>query len=463
MSLGYAQDDFKPFSEDEALKEIIFESEATELDAAIYEEQVKEGSQRRIDLFNLQKAKFKMLNGDFKTARFLLGRLSDKSSHILPIKLRYLAIIDFIEGKYAASLEKLRPDFLQDGNNYKRVCLLKMINYMALNDTEGIRKENAKCMSMTSDYSKNDQLWLDTMVKLKLRDQAGVRKNLMLNLQGSMTDDEMSKILLKTGLYLGKEDDILAFIAMLPESSYSSKKLREIVAFMYLRKGNYEHALSFVEDIDSANAENIKGTNDLINRKYELAFGHFKLALRKKENSNNALERAIPLSWILKQWDDGLSMINSSTNRSLDPRNKKAVEIAFMIRLKKFKEAQKELALLKIDFQNNPPFEVNVMDTYVNLILSGTDSKIDKRKIEDSAEKSCKAFDTFSCWLSMQYIQWENLGKTIKREDLIYSDKSTTIDSLKEKVAIVPLKETISVDQSDIEELDSAKVNIPGY
>ena len=460
-SVGMAQEEFKPFSEDEALKEIVFPEEAMDTEALTYMTQVKEGNNRRIDVYNLQKAKFKLINGDLKTARFLLGRISDKNAPLLPVKLRYLATIDFIEGKYADSLSRLKSPVLQTSSFYKQVCLLKLINFMALNDVSGVKAESTGCMVQTDEYSRNDQFWLDTMVKLKTRDQIGLKRNMLLDLQGTLSSDEMSRIWMKSGLYLNREDDLLFMLGVLPESSYQSKRLREIVGFLYLRKGIYDKALSFVDDIDSANSENIKGTYNLFRREFELAFGHFKLALQKKQDSANALERAIPLAWILRQWDDGLQMVRSSANRSVDQRNRKAIEIAFMIRQKKFEEAWRQLNLLRLDFKNNPPFEVKVMETYVQLILSGGHKKIDRRKIEDSAEDACKSYDAYNCWIALQFIQWENLGKTITRDEFIYTDKSLTIDSLKEKVVISPLKETVSVDQSDIEELDSNTITIP--
>lgn len=462
-SLCFAQEtEFKPFSDDEALKEIIFEEEYLELDAYNYAAQAKEGSQRRIDIHNFQKAKFKMINGDLKTARFLLGRINDKTSPLTGVKQRYLAVIDFIEGRFRESLSKLSQPNLQTSTNYKQICLLKLVNMMALNDGDAVRREAPGCMSQTSDYSKNDQFWLDTMVKLKTRDQTGIKKNMIMDILTTLSDDEQIKLWMKTGLYLSREEEIIFMLGGLPESSYQSKKLREIVGFLFMRKGNFERAVKFVDDIDSANAENIKGTFNLYNREYELAFGHFKLALKKKQDSANALERAIPLAWLLKQWDDGLQMVSSSTNRSLDNRKKKALAIAFMIRQKKFIEAQKELALLRIDFKNVPPYEVLVMETYVNLILSANDIKYDRRKIEETSEAACKAFDIMGCWISLQFIQWDNLGKTITRDEPIYTDKTLTVESLKTKQIITPLKEVQSVDQSDIEELDSRTVNIPG-
>lgn len=461
LASSHAQDNFKPFSADEELKEIIFEDEALESDAFYHTALVKEGTQRRLDIYNLQKAKFKMVNGDLKTARFLLGRIDDKAAVMTSIKNRYLATIDFIEGRYNESLKKLELPVMQTSQSYPQICLLKLINIMALDKREMLKKEARNCMALTDDFSKNDQYWLDTMLQLKLQDQTALKRKMMTDIEGTMSDDEMSRIWLKTGVYLNRQEELIGLLGILPESSYQSKRIREIIAFLYLRKGDKQKALSFIDDVDTANAENIKGTLNLANREYELAFGHFRLALQRKQDSANALERAIALAWILRQWDEGISMLASVSNKNLDPRNTKAIEIAFLIRQKKFLEAQRELTLLKIDFKQQPPFEVNIMDTYVNLIVGNKEKKYDKRKIEESAERSCKSFDGISCWLSLQYIQWENLGKTITRDDLIYSDKTLTIESLKEKKSITPLKETASIDQSDIEELDSNTIVLP--
>jgi len=334
---------------------------------------------------------------------------------------------------------------------------------MALNDTSSLSSEKDYCMFYTGKASKNDQYWLDTMVKLKLKDSKGVRRNLITDAESTLNDDEMSKLWLKTGLYLNKEQDLLNILSILPENSYQSKRLREIVAFMYLRSGKAEdraRALSFVDDIDSANAENIKGNINLKNKEYELAFGHFRLALSKKQDSTNSLERAIPLAWILGQWKDGLSMLDNNTNRSLDPRNKQAIKIAFLIREKRFEEAERELILLKNDFKNQPPFEVSIMDSYVALIMGEKEKKFDVRKVEESTEAACRTFDGISCWISLQFISWENLGKTIKREEATFADKDMTLDSLKSKKVVTPLAETVTVDQRDIEELDGEGIQL---
>jgi hypothetical protein len=445
------------------LKEIWFKDDEFANAAAFEAELQNETFERGSDLDSLIRAKYRMIGGDLKLAKFYLNRIDDKKSRVYPIKKRYLAIISFIEGHFEQSLDHLKDKRFFDNTLYPQICLLKLINYMAVNDTESLKREKESCMYYSERTSKNDAYWLDTMIKLKLKDQQGVKRNLITDVDNTLADDEMSKLWLKTGLYLNKEKDLLNLLTILPESSYQSKRLREIIAFMYLRSnapGDIQKALSFVDDIDSANAENIKGNINLQNKEYELAFGHFRLALQKKQDSNNSLERAIPLAWILNQWKDGLSMLENNTNKGLDTRNKRAVRVAFLIREKKFAEAERELTLLKIDFQNEPPFEVNIMDSYVSLIMGEKDKTYDKRKVEETTEKACRSFDGISCWISLQYIQWENLGKTIKRDEEIFIDKEMTIDSLKEKKVVIQLKETITVDQRDIEELDGSSIQL---
>ncbi len=441
------------------LKELILEVDETSVESFNENSIINENNQRVSDIYNLQKAKFKLINGDLKQAEFYLNRISEVQSQIVAIKKRYLATIYFIQNKFKDSLEMLSSPKIN--NNYvKQTCLLKIINYIALNNNQKVFNEKDACLIQLAPYSKNEQFWLDTIVKLKLNNKRGVELNLISPSDSVFLDDEITKIWLKTGLYLNKEKDLANYISSLSENSYQSKRLREIIAFLYLRSGSESKALSFVEDIETANAENIKGTINLKNKEYELAFGHFRLALQKKQDSNNALERAIPLSWLLGEWKDGLSMLNNISNPTLDKRNADALKVAFLIREKRFKEAREELVLLKIAFQNEPPTEVSIMDSYVSLMLGEKERNYDKRKLEELTEKSCKSFDGLSCWISMQYIHWENLGKTITRDELTYTDKKLSIESLKEKQAITPLQEDQSIDQPDIEELDGATISL---
>ena len=445
------------------LKEIWIENDEYNSNALEEAELSYSNYERSRDLDALFKAKYHLINGDLKRARFYLEHIDENTTRVSEIKNRYLAIISFIEGKFDNSISYLKITKKNQIQNSPQTCLLKLINYMAISDTTSLKRDELECRLSTKKYSKNDQYWLDTMIKLKMKNNQGLKKNLLTDVDATLTDDEMAKLWLKTGLFINKESDLLSILSSLPESSYQSKRLREIVAFMFLRTGtpeNRKKALSFIDDIESANAENIKGNINLQNKEYELAFGHFQLALRKKQDSTNSLERAIPLAWLLNQSKDGLNMVESNTNNGIDPRNKKAIRIAFLIKEKKLVEAQKELMLLKSEFNNQPPFEISIMESYVETILGGSSHKYDKRIAEEATEKACHAYDGISCWISLQFIQWENIGKTVKRDEFTFSDTDMTIESLKSQIALNPLKETIIVDQKDIEELDNASVGL---
>jgi hypothetical protein len=412
------------------------------------------------DAVLLLKGKFKIINGDIKMGEFYLNQIDDSTTQLLQIKRRYLAIIEFLRGNFKNSLLYLNGQNQSTSKGYAHICLLRLLNFMSLNQTKNLMFEANSCMSETGKYSKNDQFWLDVMINLQTKNLSAVNVSLMQDVDRTLTDDEMSRIWLKTGLYINKESELLKLLSLLPDSSYSSKKIREIISLLYLRNGDSKKALSFIDDIDSANAENIKGNINLTDKQYELAFGHFKLALQKKSDSDNALERALPLSWMLNQYEDGLSMLDKVSNSNLDKRKKNALKIAFLIKLKKFEEAQKELSVIKSEFQHITPFEISIMDSYVNMVMVDSTKKIDRRKIEDSSESACKSFDGVSCWIALSYLHWQNIGKTIKRDEEILNDPNLTIENLKKKKEIISLKETNSIDQRDIEELDSETIKL---
>ncbi len=184
-----------------------------------------------------------------------------------------------------------------------------------------------------------------------------------------------------------------------------------------------------------------------------MAFGHFKLALQKKADSINALEKGIPLAWILGQWADGVSMLNNVSGAQIaDNRTKKALQTAFQIRLKEYKNAKNNLLQLRNEFQNAPPSEVLIMESYLSIIESN------KKEIEDKTEASCKSFDGMSCYLAGQTIMWNNLGhflKEAKETEITESKSEFSVDMLRNKSDEKPLEEEIFIDQRDIEELDS--------
>lgn len=409
-----------------------------------------QGNAKLEDIRALKNAKITLINGNIKEAKFHLNRINEEKSFLGAIKKRYQAIIFFIENDYPNAYNSLKQMETFRGGDNSELCLLKIITLMALNKNDELKKEEARCLLAQENYSPNEMFWLNSMLNLYSKNTSAIDRELSYNSQKFLVDDEISKLWLKINLYLNREKEAIELFTSLPENAYSSYKVRELIAFLYMRMKNYERAMNFIEDVDSVNAENIKGNIRIIDKAYELAFGHFKLALKKKSDSINALEKGIPLSWILGQWGDGIEMLkNVSSSQISDDRTKRALSAAFNIRLKNFKLAREELSYLRINFQNQPPSEILMMETYLALMEKN------KKSIENSSEIACKSFDGMSCYISAQTISWNNLGLQIKEDSPIQNNQDFDIEKLKEDIPPQKIKEDIFVDQRDIEELDS--------
>ncbi|MCR9205893.1 MAG: hypothetical protein NXH75_15020, partial [Halobacteriovoraceae bacterium] len=324
--------------------------------------------QKNSAIFALQQAKRGIINGDLALAKFFLNKISDRRSTLVPVKKRYLSIIKFIEGKYRESYDLVKGSDFNSYSQYREICLLRIINLIALDDPQALKSEVAGCQNLTIEYSNTEQFWLNQMARIKENNQALLKGNLIENLRNVLNSTEFTEIWMKMALFLNKEDVILKYVGQLPSSAFRSKIIRELIGFAHYRAGNIKQALEFIEDIESPNADNIRGNINLEQKKYELAFGHFKLALKKKQNSQNALERGIPLSYILGQWDEGISMLKRLVGVNLNLKRKSTLETLFHIRKKDFKKARSNLLYLEQKYTRNFPREVNLMDSYISLM-----------------------------------------------------------------------------------------------
>jgi len=406
------------------------------------------------DVFSLREAKRALINGDLDLARFFLGKVDSKKSNLGLVKDRYLATLYFIEGRYKDSYSILSTKRFSRNEHYREVCMLRIINLMALDDLKLFQNEVANCRSVTFNESINDQFWLTQVTNIKERNRDLLKGNLIVQLRNALADRDYTKAWMKLALFLNREDVIIRFVSKLPPSAYSSKGIRELIGFAYYRLGETERALEFIEDIESPNADNIRGTANLLKKKYELAFGHFKLALQKKDNSANALERGIPLSYLLGLWDEGIKMLRRVVDTGLDERKKLALEATFNIRKEDFERSRALLNILEELFKKKMPVEVNLMDSYVAL------REKDNDRLKMMSAEACRRGDGLNCYLNLQTIHWENLGQTLERDEKTRDMSEFNLEALRSPATLSPLTESVIIDQRDIEELDSNDVSL---
>jgi len=421
--------------------------------------QSRQAKGRLEDITLLQRAKFALINGHVEKTILLLQRQNHKNSPVEILAKRYLAIAYFVKGEYEKSLDYLKDKRLGFTNHYPQICLMRVINLLALSKIKEAESEYNVCNPMTMIYSPSGHLWTDYMMELanihtKTLEKTSLKTTPLKSIEIVRTSDEMIRTWLKMGIFLNKENELIDEFKNIPEDSYRSQKVRELMGFIYYRVGNNEKAFSFIEDIQTANAENIKGNINLEKKEFELAFGHFKLALRHKENSTNAIERAIPLSWLLEQWEDGVELVTKLRDSKVDERNKLTLDTAFQIRLKHFERAERQLKTLRELFNNKPPREIIQMESFIATMLSR------KNSIERYTTEACRKQDGLNCYILMQTLIWDDLGKLAMRPERTYPENDLSIQELKTKAESNPIKDDLIVDQRDIEELDDAELGI---
>ncbi|MCK5882937.1 MAG: hypothetical protein KAG61_04550 [Bacteriovoracaceae bacterium] len=424
-------------------------------DSLAYQEefQRQEYNQRHADIKNLTEAKTHLIDGNLLLAKHFLGYIHESNSLVGLVKKRYLALVHFIEGDYKKTLKLLENKVFLKKQAFRETCMMKMFSYLALGDTKNIITHRNRCQAVTEDFSRNNQMWLlnlidlSTSKKFMMHPGAGISNTYLT--QGT----EVARIWLKMALYSNREQSIDFFIGSLPSDAYRSRRVREIIAYAYYRMNEYDKAMSFTEGLTTANSENIKGNIKLEKREYELAFGHFKLALTKKANSRNAIERAIPLAWKLGRFQDGKDLLIKHVDT--DFFAKRALDIAFDIRLDDMELARKKVRLLNRNFLENRPYKLVLMNSYISTKLNEPKNK------RYFSENACRKFDGLNCWLKFQHTMWPSISKTIKREGTIFTLKEFSVNNLRKKVVTKEMDETININQNDIEELDSAEVIVP--
>lgn len=397
-------------------------------------------------------AKAFIIQGDLESAEFLLRKIVSPQNQLTLVKMRYQATIEFLRGNYKETLELLDHTFFQLPQYYREICLLKVLSIMRSGSSQRLEKEINSCNGAALTFSPTDGLWLsglNLVIKGDYNRFPGVRGNDALDIA---TDNNSFRAWSKLALYSNLEDVVLARIADYPYTVFNSKTNREILGFLYYRTGNFSEATRLTEDLDGPNVENIRGNLALRKQAYELAFGHFQLALKKKGNSLNALQRALPLSWTLGRYADGLDLIDKISFSNLEQSKRLFLKAAFNYASGSKDLAQKIVDVLKSNGHEAMPLEVQLLD------LSTAVHVKDKRTIRNVTLRACRKYDGIACWSQLAHYYWEDLSLVAKRDEFVIADDAvkSSVSFLTDSSAITPLEEKVYIDQKDIEELDGS-------
>ncbi len=401
-------------------------------------------------------AKYYIINGNIEKARHLLEGITKLPDNLEDVRKWYLSLIAFIDGDYNKSLVLGQTGITQ----YRHQCLMNIINLISLNKTmKEIKKELHLCKLRTAPFTHNNHFWIDNIVKIREKiikidaDESDEKKTILdyettHRMLINADSNEKVKLILKLALFANQEDQILKDLHIFSEESFSSHNIRELIGFLYLHMEDKQKVMEFIEDIDSANAENIKGNIELSAKKHELALGHYNLALKKKSNSQNALERAIPLTIALEKWDMGKNLTKRLNHTGVDKQQILALNAMFNTHLENYKKAWEQLERLNITFGDQIPNKILQIKIFLASVLDYHD------KLDQYSDEACKKFSGIDCWIQLQTMVWKNFSKHLKSTQTTIHKQSYFKKNLKKKSTISPIDEEIFIDQKEIGELD---------
>jgi hypothetical protein len=401
----------------------------------------------------LKKVKYYLLNGEIRLARVFLSKLTYAKTKLRPVVNRYQAILNFIEGNYDESYDLLRTKEMDSAPHYSKVCTLRVLNQIILNKTSNLKEQWDRCKNENYGYlAATNLLWLETLIEIKLNPRHGITKVPFRNLNLEGLGNEELKVFLKMALYLNQEEQIIKEIPLLSVDQLQDTDVRELVGQIYFRTGALANTYKYVEDLKSPNSENIKGNLYILRKKYELAYAQFKLALEMKYNSQNAMERLLPLAWILGDWEEGAKYAERVIASPQTLIHKMTLAAAFHVQKGSFQEAREILDNVTQKSRRGGELDVTQLYSFASLMQNFP------QQVRRYANISCAKYDLTNCWLLFQLGQWDAFPVMIRRDDTIAHKKRW--EKLAKEDLYDPLKENIYVNQLDIEELDDKLIKL---
>lgn len=411
--------------------------------------QMKHDQQKRIFFKQMAKVKYYIVNGDVDRATLELSKTIHQNSNLQFVANRYRAMIAFIKEDFETSYKILGHPFYKNNKTaMKEICVLQSFNMLALKKYKDLMSYFGMCKILQKNHLTNNFFWGFDTISLVLQEDRVMSGDFMQVKPEAFYNNDFLRSWLKEGLYYNQEKEIIKYVAKIPKKAYKVKEIRELLALTFYRTGNLEMSKQFIEDIHSPNAESIRGNIYMKENKPELAFGHFKLALKYKKNSLNAIERLIPLAWQLKQYDEAIDIINSYHAKKIEPIKKETLLVSHLLHLEEYDNAEAKLVELDKLHTHRMPHILNLMAMYTKLM------KQKKVEMQKYANITCQEYDGLSCWLLMQSQIWTNITAFINDKKSIAPNARYELDQLQVASTVEPLRENKVIHQEEIEELD---------
>lgn len=407
---------------------------------------------KKIDL--LEKIKYLIVRGNLDYAKVLLKEADISTDFTKATQLRYLAMIYFVEGNYKLALDTVSRQELKSFQAEPRVCFIRVLSLMITEKANQALNAWETCFDATVSYSPTNLLWMRILVDLKTTKNKNYVEDIFKEISVENLDKNYLRIYLKLALYLNKQDKVIPRFKFFSEEVLNDTSLRELIGFNYFRAGDVQMAYNTIESLNTANSETFKGNLYSFQGQYNQAYAQYKLALQLKNNSQNAIDRLIPLSWMLGQYKEGVSFLQKNLVSPDNLVQQKTLLAAFLTMNDKHQSSEKILDRI-IEYTNRgEPLEVSQLMVYNAYNLGEQD------KIELFSANSCEKYDGLNCWVKSLYYNWPNALDLSKKEEEIHPTKTFEQDKLVQLKFSTKIQEANPIDQKKIEELDNNLINL---
>lgn len=402
----------------------------------------------------LKTVKYYMINGQLERAKILLKEATVTTDFSRTIQYRYLAMIYFIEGNHEKVIDILNSADMSVFTAQSKYCQLNILSHIILNKTVNLNQKWADCAKVTSIHSPTNLTWMQTIVDLKLKKPNEVIKETFKNLGIENLNGDFLRIYLKLALYLGQQDKVIPRFQYLNANVLSDQMFRELIGMNYYRNNEIIKAFDLMENLDTPNAEVFKGNLYLFQKKFDAAFAQYKLALTKKDNSDNALERLIPLAWQLGRYEEGINYIQRFSFSPAEVLKKYTLLAAFNTLADKKEQVKRYIRFILKKTNKSVPIELNQIMAYNSILY-----KQDFESIE-AAMNSCLKKDGLNCWYLFFHESWVDPTEKLQAKDTLHSETEPLFETYSKTVLNEPIQEEIFVQQKDVEELDNDLIEL---
>jgi len=416
---------------------------------------VEESSLRKFkSLTKSRQIKYQIISGNTDYARNLLSNTGTDSSLTKAINYRYLALIQFIEGDYLSVLKTLNKPIMKEFKFESSICFMKVLSYLITDQLIKGSDSWKTCKQATGKYSSNNLDWMQIIVDLKTKKDTKYIDNIFKNINIELVSEENLGIYLKLALYLNKHEKIIPRFKYFGTAALENINYRELIGLNYYRNGDLVKANQLLGKLNTTNAEVFKGNIYLFQKKYENAYAQYKLALKLKNNSKNALERLLPLSWKLNLWEDGLQYLQRMEVTHQNLIETYTLMAAFLTLSDKHKSAKEYLLKIKNKTISSEPIEVTQINVLNSIKLKDTSL------LEHASEKSCQGFDGLNCWLTVGIKSWKGLTDLLEEKSLIHTNTLSLAEKYTKQTNFKSFNEPVLIKQIDIEEMDNNLIQI---